>query len=135
MEVSGAVSEVSTSPLVRNFISERLRECGTKKKIVMDGRDIGTVVFPEAELKIFVTADEKTRSTRRFSEMKSKGINVTEDQISSNLSGRDFIDSTRVSAPLKKASDAIVLDNTNLSLQEQFEVVLKLAKKKIEFQG
>ena len=131
MEVSNAVSEVSTIPEVRNFISEKLREYGTGKRIVMDGRDIGTVVFPNAELKIFLTADQKIRSDRRYSELKEKGIAVTENQITQNLSGRDLIDSTRTTAPLMKADDAIILDNTHLSIDEQFSIILKLAREKI----
>ena len=132
MEVSNSVSEVSTIPEVRNFISQNLREYGTGKRIVMDGRDIGTVVFPSAELKIFLTADQKIRSDRRYSEMKEKGIAVTENQITQNLSGRDLIDSTRTTAPLKKADDAVALDNTHLSIDEQFTLILKLAREKID---
>jgi len=131
MEVSNAVSEVSALPAVRNFISQLLRKYAANKKIVMDGRDIGTVVFPNAELKIFLTADQKIRSDRRFSEMKEKGIPVTENQIAQNLSGRDLIDSTRTTAPLRKADDAIAFDNTHLSIDEQFNIILKLAKEKI----
>lgn len=131
MEVSDAVSEVSTVPEVRNFISEKLREYGTHKRIVMDGRDIGSVVFPNAELKIFLTADQKIRSDRRYSEMKEKGIVVTENQVTQNLSGRDLIDSTRTTAPLIKADDAVVLDNTHLSIDEQFDIILKLVQEKI----
>ncbi|HYV92135.1 MAG TPA: (d)CMP kinase [Chitinophagales bacterium] len=131
MEVSEAVSEVSTLPAVRNFISQLLRIYATSKKIVMDGRDIGTVVFPNAELKVFLTAEQKIRSDRRYNEMKEKGIPVTENQISQNLSGRDLTDSTRTTAPLKKADDAITLDNTHLSIDEQFNIILKLAREKM----
>lgn len=131
ISVSESVSEISTIPEVRNFISEKLREYGKDKRLVMDGRDIGTIVFPNAELKIYMTADQKTRSERRFNEMTNKGVQITEDRIIQNLSGRDLLDSTRSFAPLKKADDAIILDNTNLSMEEQFSVVLKLAKEKI----
>jgi cytidylate kinase len=134
MQVSGAVSEVSMNPAVRNFISDQLRESGKKKCIVMDGRDIGTVVFPEAELKIYLTADKNIRSGRRFSEMKERGVEVTKDQITQNLSARDLLDSTRITAPLKKADDAFVLDNTQLTLEQQFDLILKLAKEKIQFE-
>jgi len=131
MKVSGAVSEVSTLPEVRTFLVDKLREYGKHKKVVMDGRDIGTVVFPGAELKVYLVAEEKIRIERRLREFKEKGMNVTEDQISQNLSGRDLLDSTRATAPLKKADDAIVLDNTKLTLQEQFDVILKLARERI----
>ncbi|MEO6167022.1 MAG: (d)CMP kinase [Chitinophagales bacterium] len=131
INISNLVSAVSTIPEVRKFIVEKLRAYGTHKGIVMDGRDIGTVVFPEAELKIYMTADEKIRSERRYREMKNKGMEVTESQISKNVSGRDLLDSTRVTAPLKKADGAIVLDNTLISEKEQFEQVLALAQKKI----
>lgn len=129
--IANLVSEVSTIPEVRSFIVSKLRIYGKDKAVVMDGRDIGTVVFPDAELKIYMTADKKVRSERRFNEMKKKGLNVTESQISKNLSVRDLLDSTRVTAPLKKAADAIELDNTLLSEQEQFEQMLQLAKEKI----
>ncbi|HUM47742.1 MAG TPA: (d)CMP kinase [Chitinophagales bacterium] len=129
--ISNLVSGVSTLPEVRKFIVAKLRDYGTKKGVVMDGRDIGTVVFPEAELKIYMTADEKVRSERRYLEMKNKGLEVTQSQITKNLYGRDLLDSTRVTAPLKKADDAIVVDNTLLSEKEQFEHVLALAHEKI----
>jgi cytidylate kinase len=131
LDVSNAVSKVSTIPAVRNFICEKLKTYGVNKRIVMDGRDIGTVVFPEAELKVFVTAEEKTRTDRRFAEMKKQDLSITEEQITQNLSERDLMDSTRSTAPLKIAADAVVIDNTHLSLPEQFEVVLGLAKKEI----
>mgnify|MGYP003537607681 CR=1 FL=1 len=129
--ISNLVSEVSAIPEVRSFIVSKLRRYGNEKGIVMDGRDIGTVVFPDAELKIYMTADEKVRSERRFRELKSKGVEVTESQISENLAGRDLLDKTRIMAPLRKADDAIVLDNTNLTEQQQLEQVLKLARLKI----
>jgi cytidylate kinase len=129
--ISNLVSEVSAIPEVRSFIVSKLRRYGNEKGIVMDGRDIGTVVFPEAELKIYMTADEKVRSKRRFEELKRRGLQVTESQISENLAGRDLLDRTREMAPLRKAEDAIVLDNTNLTEQQQIEQVLKLARLKI----
>jgi cytidylate kinase len=121
-DVSQMVSLVSAIAEVRAFVSDQLRNLKNENGIVMDGRDIGTVVFPNAQLKFYITADEKVRSERRFIEMKNKGINVTEDQILKNLSGRDLLDSTRVTAPLKKAEDAIVIDNTLLNLDEQFQI-------------
>ena len=129
--IADLVSVVSSIPEVRTFIVSKLREYGKNRGIVMDGRDIGTVVFPEAELKIFMTADEKVRSERRYNEMKNKGMEVTKSQVSQNLSGRDLLDSTRRSSPLKKAADAVEIDNTLLTEQEQFELVLRLAKEKI----
>jgi len=129
--ISNLVSEISTIPEVRKFIVSKLQVYGKNKGVVMDGRDIGTVVFPEAALKIYMTAEEKVRSGRRFNEMKNKGVEVTESQISKNLSGRDWLDSTRATAPLRKAADAIVLDNTHMTEKEQFEFVLDLANKKI----
>ncbi|MBX7109057.1 MAG: (d)CMP kinase [Chitinophagales bacterium] len=129
--IADLVSEVSSIPEVRTFIVTKLREYGKNKGIVMDGRDIGTVVFPEAALKVYMTADEKVRSERRYKELKNKGLEVTKSQVSQNLSGRDLTDSTRVTAPLKKAADAVEVDNTLLSEQEQFEFVLQLAKAKI----
>lgn len=131
IEISNLVSEVSAIPEVRSFVVSKLREYGKHKAIVMDGRDIGTVVFPDAALKIYMTADEKVRSERRFKEMKKKGADVTESQITKNLSGRDLLDSTRPSDPLKKAGDAVEFDNTRLSKEESFEQMLLLARKRI----
>lgn len=97
---------------------------GKEKGIVMDGRDIGTVVFPEAELKIFVTAKPEIRAQRRLDELKSKGQNTTAEEVLANLEKRDRIDSTRADSPLKKVADAIELDNSHLSREQQFEVVM-----------
>lgn len=133
--ISNLVSEISTLPEVRKYIVSKLQEYGNNKGIVMDGRDIGTVVFPQAELKIYLMADENVRSERRYKEMKNKGLEVTESQITKNLSGRDLLDSTRVTAPLKKAEDAIMLDNTSMTEKEQFEFVLSLARKKMNEPG
>jgi len=130
--ISNIVSEISTIPEVRKFLVSKLQEYGHEKGLVMDGRDIGTIVFPNAELKIYMTADEKVRSGRRLAEMIRKGVEITESEISQNLSDRDLADSTRITGPLKKADDAIVLDNTKMTEQEQFELVLKLAQEKIE---
>lgn len=97
----------------------------------MDGRDIGTVVFPKAELKVYMTAQENIRSDRRFNELKNKGIEVTQTEIKKNLSDRDLTDSTRGMAPLKAAPDAIILDNSEMTELEQFMFVLELARQKI----
>jgi cytidylate kinase len=104
------------------------QEYGKNKGLVMDGRDISTVVFPDAELKLFVTADLGIRTQRRFLELKNKGYNVTSEEVRKNLAKRDHIDSTRDDSPLIQAADAIVLDNSNLTTKEQLKAVLKLYK-------
>ena len=98
----------------------------------MDGRDIGTVVFPEAELKLFMTASAETRAQRRYDELQQKGEKVTFDEVLENVKSRDHIDSTRKDSPLLQATDAVVIDNSEMSLDEQFEKILALAKKAIE---
>lgn len=128
MEVSQMVSEISALPQVREFISNTLRKINDESGIVMDGRDIGTVVFPEAPVKVYLTANQKTRSERRFEEMKRKGVDVTEKQIRQNLSGRDLLDSTRKTAPLKQAEDAFVIDNSNLTLDQQLNKALGIVE-------
>jgi cytidylate kinase len=105
---------------------------GDHKGIVMDGRDIGTVVFPHAELKIFVTADPKIRTQRRLDELKEKGQNTTFDEVLANLAKRDHIDTTRADSPLKKAEDAIELDNSHMSREDQFNLVYDWVKQKIQ---
>lgn len=131
ISISNQVSTVSAIPEVRSFIVSKLKSFGYDKGVVMDGRDIGTVVFPDAELKIYMTADEKVRSERRFMELKGKGVSVTPSQISENLAGRDLLDKTREMAPLKKAVDAITLDNTALTELQQLEIALKHAQQRI----
>lgn len=130
-EVSSIVSKVSTIRPVREKLVQLQRIIGANGGIVMDGRDIGSVVFPNAELKIFVTADIQTRATRRFEELKEKGIQITREEVIDNLTERDLIDSTREISPLIQAQDAIVLDNTNLTREEQLEKVLALVNQKI----
>jgi cytidylate kinase len=105
---------------------------GKEKGIVMDGRDIGTVVFPKAELKIFMTADNAVRVERRFKELVEKNPNITIEEVKANLEMRDYIDSNRKVSPLKKAKDAIVLDNTNLTEEEQFKKAMEWVKEKIK---
>lgn len=119
MEVSGKVSPIAAVPCVRNFVDMRLREFGKGKRVVMDGRDIGTTVFPDAELKIFMTADLMVRARRRADEMASKGESVPIGQVMENLRQRDYIDSHRETSPLTKAADALVLDNSRMTLQDQ----------------
>ena len=128
MEISERVSLVAQLPEVREKLVEIQQEMGKSGGIVMDGRDIGTVVFPEAELKLFMTASPKIRAKRRFEELKAKGEKATYNQVYSNLIERDEIDSNREHSPLKQAEDAVLIDNSNLSLTEQFEVIKTLAK-------
>jgi cytidylate kinase len=131
MYVSSKVSEVAAIPAVRDFAVAQQQEMGLLKGIVMDGRDIGTVVFPNAELKIFVTAATDIRIERRFLELAAKDPNITRAAVAENLAHRDLIDSTREHSPLRQAEDALVLDNSNLNQQEQFELALGWAKERI----
>lgn len=126
--VAEKVSEIAALPEVRKFAVAAQQEIGKNKGIVMDGRDIGTTVFPDAEVKIFMIADEAVRVERRYTEMFDKNPNITLDEIKSNIAMRDYIDSNRKASPLRKASDAIELDNTNLSEKEQLDFALKLVK-------
>ena len=126
IEVSSFVSKVAEVSQVRAKLVEQQQEMGKNKGIVMDGRDIGTVVFPEAELKIFMTASAQTRAQRRYDEMVGKGENVSFDAVLKNVQERDFIDTHREDSPLVKADDAIEIDNSHLSREEQFQVVLDL---------
>ena len=128
IEVSNFVSLVAEISEVRSKLVEQQQEMGKNKGIVMDGRDIGTIVFPEADLKIFMTASPMTRAERRFKELQKKGDNVTFDEVLKNVEERDYIDTHRDDSPLVKASDAIEFDNSNVTKQEQFEKVLKLVK-------
>ena len=132
LEVSQNVSPLSTIAEVRTEMVKQQRENGKNKGIVMDGRDIGTVVFPDAELKIFMTALPEIRAQRRYLELKEKGEEVAFDEIMNNVEERDSIDSTRETSPLRKAEDALVLDNSFLSREEQLQWSLEKAKKIIE---
>lgn len=127
MAVSDKVSEVSALPEVRHCLVAQQQRMGKKKGIVMDGRDIGTTVFPGAELKIFVSAEMDTRARRRQEELLSKNELVTLDEIVENLNKRDRIDTTRAESPLRKAADAYDLDTTHLTIEEQVEIVLHWA--------
>lgn len=133
LEVSQFVSRVSTLSQVRQQQVKLQKEFGKHKGVVMDGRDIGTVVFPDAELKIFMTASAETRAKRRFKELLDKGENVSFDDILENVKSRDHMDSTRKDSPLIKAEDAVEIDNSEMNLEQQFNKVLSLAKEKIEF--
>lgn len=121
MEVSSRVSKVAVVPEVRAKLVEIQQQMGRDKGIVMDGRDIGTTVFPDAELKIFVTASAEIRAQRRFDELRAKGQDASMDEILANVRERDYIDSHREVSPLRKADDAIELDNSNLTIAEQKE--------------
>jgi len=126
--IAEKVSDVSTIKEVREFAVAAQRAMSKKKGIVMDGRDIGTTVFPNAELKLFMNADNDVRVQRRFKELYEKNPNITMEEVRNNLEMRDYIDSNREISPLRKAEDAIVLDNTNLSEQEQLKFALSKAK-------
>ncbi|GGZ52437.1 (d)CMP kinase [Mesonia mobilis] len=132
LEVSNYVSQVAAVPEVRKKQVEQQHKFGKEKGIVMDGRDIGTVVFPEAELKLFMTASAETRAQRRYDELLQKGEKVTFEEVLENVKSRDHIDSTRKDSPLLQAPDAVVIDNSEMSLNEQFEKILALAKNAIE---
>ena len=129
MEVSGKVSPIATIGFVREAMVEEQRKLGSGGAVVMDGRDIGTVVYPNAELKIFVTASAEIRAQRRYDEMVSKGDTPNYDDILKNVKERDYIDSHREISPLKQADDAVVLDNSNMTLQEQDEWLMTQFKR------
>lgn len=131
MDVSNHVSPISALKGGREKIVEIQREYGKEKGIVMDGRDIGTNVFPDAELKIFMTADENVRAQRRWKELAAKEMNVSIEEVKKNIKQRDNEDTHRLHNPLCKAEDAIVLDNTNMTMYEQLGFAMKMAKEKI----
>ena len=127
MEVSGLVSPIAALPFVREKLTAQQKAMGEKKGIVMDGRDIGTAVFPQAELKVFVTASAEVRAKRRFLELQEKGEeNLNYDEILKNVKERDYIDSHREMNPLRQAEDAVVLDNSNLTIEEQNQLLLAM---------
>ena len=124
MEVSNHVSPIATLGFVREAMVAQQQQMGKDKGVVMDGRDIGTVVFPDAELKVFVTASAEVRAQRRYDELKGKGMEADYDEILKNVQERDYIDSHREVSPLKKADDAIELDNSNMTIAEQKQWLL-----------
>ena len=130
MEVSRHVSPVSEIPVVRDFVDLQLRKWGEKKGIVMDGRDIGTAVFPQAELKIFMTAPAEIRADRRLRELQEKGMDATFAEVLSNVRQRDYLDSHRETHPLVKAPDALLLDNGRMSVEEQMDWFKKIMEEK-----
>jgi cytidylate kinase len=132
MQVSQKVSEVASIAAVRDFAVAQQQAMGIDKGIVMDGRDIGTVVFPNAELKLFVTADPTIRLERRFQELLQTNPAIQKEEVAANLQQRDLMDSTRTHSPLKQAEDALVLDNTNLDRAQQFALAMQWAMEKIK---
>jgi len=131
MIVAEKVSDVAAVKAVREFAVEQQKKMGKKKGIIMDGRDIGTAVFPRAEVKFFMTADIAVRVERRFKEMFEKNPNVSIEEVKNNLEMRDYIDSNREVSPLRQAKDAIVLDNTNLSMEQQLKFAMAAVAKKM----
>ena len=130
--IAEKVSDVAAIREVRTFAVAQQQKMGEKKGVVMDGRDIGTTVFPDAELKIFMTADIAVRVERRFKEMFEKNPNITIEEVKTNLQMRDYIDSHREVSPLRKAENAVEIDNTNLTMDEQLNIALSLAQKTIK---
>ncbi len=130
--IAEKVSDVAAIAAVRTFAVKQQQQLGLVKGIIMDGRDIGTVVFPDAELKIFMTADIAVRVERRFKELFEKNPNISIEEVKTNLELRDYIDSHRAISPLRKAADAIELDNSNLNPEEQLSIVLKWVKEKMK---
>lgn len=128
LEVSSFVSQIATVPEIRAFLVEKQRKMGDDKGVVMDGRDIGTVVFPNAELKIFMTASEEVRAQRRYDELVSRGDAISFNDVLHNVRERDRIDSTREQSPLKQAADAVVIDNSTLTENEVFNQILDLVQ-------
>lgn len=130
IEVSSHVSPVAVIPEVRDFVDNILVGYGKNKRIVMDGRDIGTAVFPHADLKIFMTANDNVRAERRLKEMRASGQNPDFNEVLKNLKSRDYIDSHREKSPLRQAEDAVVLDNSDMTLEDQMVWVKNLVKEK-----
>ena len=132
IEVSNHVSKIAAIPFVREAMVEQQRRMGAEKGIVMDGRDIGTTVFPDAELKIFVTASTKVRAQRRYEELQQKGMPADFDDILKNVEERDYIDSHREVSPLRQAEDAILLDNSDLTIPQQNEWLMQQVEKALQ---
>lgn len=130
LEVSSHVSPVSAVPQVRDYVDKRLRLFGKSGRIVMDGRDIGTTVFPDAQLKIFMTADVDVRARRRYDEMRAKGQDPDFESVKKNLLERDYIDSHRETSPLKMSPDAIVLDNSEMTFDDQMKWIRKVVQER-----
>jgi len=135
MEVSSQVSPVSAVAFVRKWVDERLHAFSEKGRVIMDGRDIGTTVFPNAELKIFMTASDEVRARRRFDELKAKGTPATYEEVKANLKERDYIDSHRETSPLRRAEDSFELDNSDMTLHEELVWVQGLIQGKFGILG
>ena len=132
LAVAGKVSPIATVPQVRDFVTRKLQELGKGGRVVMDGRDIGTTVFPDAELKLFMTAAPMIRAQRRADEMKAKGEDVDIQEVLNNLQERDYIDSHRDVSPLTQADDAVVLDNSHMTMEQQMIWLKDLISKRFE---
>lgn len=132
MEVSALVSEISTLEPVRRFAVSQQQKMGLKKGLVMDGRDIGTAVFPHAELKIYLFANPEIRTQRRYDELKAKNPAIELDEVRANLQHRDHVDSTREISPLRQAEDAVLLDNSTLTLGEQLDIAENWARERMQ---
>ena len=132
LEISNYVSKVAAVPEVRKKLVEQQQKIGLNKGVVMDGRDIGTVVFPKAELKIFMTASAEKRAKRRYKEMIDNGDDITYESVLDNVNSRDLLDTTRKDSPLVKADGAMVVDNSDLTVDETFAVVYQFAKEKLD---
>ncbi len=132
IEVSNHVSKIAAIPFVREALVDQQRRMGAEKGIVMDGRDIGTTVFPDAELKIFVTASAKVRAQRRYDELQQKGMPADFDEILKNVEERDYIDSHREVSPLRQAEDAILLDNSDMTIPQQNEWLMQQVEKALQ---
>lgn len=132
LSVADAVSTVAAMAPVREFAVAQQRKMGTEKGMVMDGRDIGTTVFPDAELKIFMTADPQVRAERRLKELQQKNPSLTQEEVLANLQMRDAADMSRAISPLQQASDAVVIDNTHLSPQQQLQLALEYARERMQ---
>jgi cytidylate kinase len=131
-DISNKVSPVAAIKEVRQFLVAQQQKMGDNKGIVMDGRDIGTVVFPQAELKLFMTADEEIRIERRYDELKANGENIDLEDVRENIKRRDYIDTHREEGPLRQAEDAIVVNNSNLTPEEQLQLVYDMVQKKVK---
>lgn len=132
LDVANLVSTVAAVSQIRSFLVKQQLEFGVNKGVVMDGRDIGTVVFPQAELKLFITSSPEKRAQRRYEELKNRGDKVNFYDILENVKKRDYLDSTRDDSPLIKATDAIEIDTSEMSIDEQFELALKYAHSRIK---
>lgn len=130
LEVSEMVSYIAKIEFVRNFVDNILHQLGKSKGVIMDGRDIGTAVFPNAELKIFMTAEPEVRALRRYTEMIERGEQIEFSSVLNNIKERDFIDENREVAPLKRANDAIILDNSNMTIEDQLNWICKIIETK-----